>query len=486
MNKSIEKLEPSIVWKHFSEICAIPHPSKHEAALRDYICAFAKKHNIECHTDEVGNVLLRKPATKGYENRMGLIMQSHIDMVPQKNSDKVFDFTKDPIEAYIDGEWVTANGTTLGADNGMGAAAALAVMESVNENHGLIEAFFTIDEEAGMTGAFGLKPGFLKGDILLNLDSEDEGELYVGCAGGSDIIAEMPFSCEAVPAGMTAVQIDVKGLKGGHSGMEAILQRANSNKILARIIYNLTKTFGARLNAINGGNMRNAIPREGNAVVVVPADKQKAAIDSIVEMGKEIAQEYIAVDENICVTAAAGPAVSCVMDMPSQNRIINAIYAVENGVVRMSDAMPGLVESSSNIGIVTTEEKAVKAIFLVRSSGRTQKRDLINRIVATFELAGAKVSVVDGYEGWQPNMNSPILKSMQQLYKDIWGVTPEIKAVHAGLECGIIGGTYPKMDMISFGPTIRFPHSPDEKVHIASVDKFYTLLLATIKNAPVK
>lgn len=285
---------------------------------------------------------------------------------------------------------------------------------------------------------------------------------------------------------MVALYIDVKGLKGGHSGMEAILQRANSNKILARIVRNLTIDFSARLSSINGGNMRNAIPREGHAVVLVPVSKEKEAIARVVELGKDIAKEYIAVDPDINVTAKVCPTPDCVMDLRSAKQIINAIYCVENGVVRMSDAMPGLVETSSNIGIVTTENGFVKIVFLVRSSGRTQKRDIIDRVVATFELADAKIKVVDGYEGWQPNMQSPILKAMQQIYKDIWGVIPEIKAVHAGLECGIIGGTYPKMDMISFGPTIRFPHSPDEKVNIASVDKFYTLLLATIKNAPIK
>lgn len=487
MNKTIENLKPEIVWGHFKEICNRPHPSKHEEAVVEYLKKFAESKGIEYIEDEVGNIIMRKPATAGYEDRMGIIMQSHVDMVPQKNSDKDFDFEKDSIEAYIDGDWVTANGTTLGADNGMGVAAALAVLESVNENHGLIEALFTIDEEAGMTGAFGLKETTLKGDILLNLDSEDEGELYVGCAGGADIVVNIPFQCETTPTNMTGVLIDVKGLKGGHSGMEAILQRANSNKVLSRIIRHVTNEFGVRLASIEGGNMRNAIPREGGALLAVSNDMLTKVIARIEELGKNIAAEYAEVEGGICVVAKDVKTPECVMDIVSANNIINSIYCVVNGVVRMSDAMENLVETSSNLGIVKTTEKDVEIVFLVRSSGRTQKQDIIQTVCATFELIpNAVVRVEDGYEGWQPNMKSPILKSMQEIYHNIFGKTPLIRAVHAGLECGIIGATYPKLDMISFGPTIRFPHSPDEKVKIDTVDKFYTLLLETVKNAPKK
>ncbi len=487
MNKSIENLKPEVVWGIFKEICNIPHPSHHEEAIIEYLKEFAKKHNIECIQDDANNILMRKPATKGYENRMGLIMQAHIDMVPQKNSDKDFDFLKDSIQAYIDGDWVTADGTTLGSDNGMGAAAALAVMESVNENHGLIEALFTRCEEAGMEGAFGLKAGLLQGDILLNLDSEDEGELYVGCAGGSDVNVNIPFSTEATEAGMVGIEIDVKGLKGGHSGMEAILQRANANKVIARVLRYVIREFDARLVSFDAGNMRNAIPREGNAIIAVAADKKAATMARIEEIGAFIAKEYEAVDGGICVKANEIATPAKVMDKVSANNIVNSAYAVVNGVLRRSDAMENLVETSSNLGIVKTNSDNVELTFLVRSSGKTQKQDIIEMTCSVFELIpNAKVQVDAGYEGWQPNMKSPILKKMQEIYKDLFGKTPEIRAVHAGLECGIIGATYTNLDMISFGPTIRFPHSPDEKVNIETVDKFYKLLLETIKNAPVK
>ncbi len=487
MNTNIQNLKPEIVWGHFNEICKRPHPSKHEGAVVEYLKEFAVKHSIECIEDEVGNIIMRKPACAGFENRKGLIMQCHVDMVPQKNSDKTFDFLTDPIEAFIDGDWVTANGTTLGADNGMGAAAILAVFESVKENHGLIEALFTIDEEAGMTGAFALKPDVLKGDILLNLDSEDEGELYVGCAGGSDVIVNIPFSCEPTPANWAGVTIDVKGLKGGHSGMEIILQRANSTKVLARIIRNLIAEFDVKLSKFDAGNMRNAIPREGVAIIAACPECKDAVIARIEELGSQIAREFAAVEPDFAVSASVCDTPTCVMDIKSMKSIVNSVYAVENGVVRMSEAMPNLVETSSNLGIVATKEGRVEIVFLVRSSGKTQKRDIIDRVVATFELIDtAEIQVKDGYEGWQPNMASPILKSMQDIYHSLYGKVPEIRAIHAGLECGIIGATYPNLDMISFGPTIRFPHSPDEKVKIDTVEKFYALLLETIKNAPLK
>ena len=487
MNTAIENLKPEIVWGHFKELCNRPHPSKHEGAVVEYLKDFAKKHNIECVEDEVGNILFRKNATAGYENRKGLIMQAHVDMVPQKNSDKEFDFLTDPIEAFVDGDWVTANGTTLGADNGMGAAAMLAVFEEVTENHGLIEGLFTIDEEAGMTGAFGLKPGFLKGDILLNLDSEDEGELYVGCAGGSDIVVNIPFETEPTPSGMVGLMIDAKGLKGGHSGMETILQRANANKVIARIVRYVTNEFGARLVSFDAGDMRNAIPREGNAVIAVAADKKDQVIARISEICSDIVNEFIEVDPGIVVVGKDIATPANVMKVDCAKNIVNSIYCVVNGVVRLSDAMDNLVETSSNIGIVKTNEKDVEVIFLARSSGKSQKRDIIEMIVSTFELIPyANIKVVDGYEGWQPNMKSAILKSMKEVYNGLYNKTPEVRAIHAGLECGIIGATYPNLDMISFGPTIRFPHSPDEKVKIDTVDKFYTLLLEVVKNAPVK
>ena len=472
---------------HFYAITQIPHPSHHEEKLREYVLDFARKHRIEYQEDSAGNVVLRKPATPGMENRKGIILQAHLDMVPQKNNDKKFNFETDPIQPLVDGQWVTADGTTLGADNGIGLAAMLSVFEDNTLEHGLLEALFTVTEETGMVGAFGLDPHILKGDILLNLDSEDEGELYVGCAGGLDANISVDYKEENVPDNHETYEIEVKGLRGGHSGMEIILQRGNSNKILVCFLKAAIEKFGLRVAAIDSGGLRNAIPREGKAIVVVPA-KHAAAFEKSVDTCEAIYKKEIeAVDPGLSLTAKAlknRPAKVLAAD--SQQKLLDAVYGCPNGVIRMSDSMKGLVETSTNLARVVTENSKAQITCLLRSSVDSAKEDLAAAMRAVFELAGADVRFEGGYSGWKPNMNSPILHSMRETYKNLYGRTPEVKAIHAGLECGIIGGKYPNLDMISFGPTIRYPHSPDEKVEIASVEKFWHFLTETLKNAPLK
>lgn len=486
MNREIYKLEPQRVWKHFYSLTQIPRPSKKEKSVIDFVVNFGKSLGLETIVDEVGNVIIRKPATPGMENRKGVILQGHLDMVPQKNSDKVHDFEKDPIEAYVDGEWVTANGTTLGADNGIGVAAAMAVLEATDLQHGPIEALFTVDEETGMTGAFGLKPGLLKGDILINLDSEDEGELYVGCAGGLDANIEFAAKIEQVPAGYAGYRLALTGLKGGHSGMDIILGRGNSIKLLFRFLYNAEKEFGLRIASFDGGSLRNAIPREAFATVVVPVNKA-AEFENFVRKFESIYKDEFALTEpTLSFSCEKTQQPASVIDTDTQARVIRAFFGCPNGVIRMSDAVPGLVETSNNLARVFTEGNKVKGQCLMRSSVESSKDALAQKMAAIFELAGAEVSFTGGYPGWKPNPNSPILKVMQDVYHKMYGKTPEVKAIHAGLECGLLGGVYPNWDMISFGPTIRFPHSPDEKVNVATVQKFWDFLVETLKNIPEK
>lgn len=446
---------------------------------------FGISNGLETLRDDVGNIIIRKPATPGMENRKGIILQTHLDMVPQKNSDKNHDFEKDPIEAYIDGEWVTANGTTLGADNGMGVAATMAVLASKEIKHGPVEALFTCDEETGMTGAFGLKPGLLNGEILLNLDSEDEGELYVGCAGGTNANASFSFVNEPVPAGMTGFKLSITGLKGGHSGLEIILQRGNSNKLMNRYLSHAAQKHGLRLSWIDGGSLRNAIPRESFAIVAVPAENKESFLNCQAKYANIFQKELASVEPDLKFTAEAVDTPGTVIDLKTQSSLFRALYACPNGVIRMSDDMKGLVETSTNLASVKMKGNDILVQCLLRSSVDTSQEDLGIMIENVFLLAGANV-VLDGrYPGWKPNMNSPILNTMQDVYQNLYGRIPEIKAIHAGLECGLLGGVYPKWDMISFGPTIRYPHSPDEKVHIQSVMKFWNYLVSTLENAPV-
>ncbi len=481
----IKNLEPKALWNYFDMICSIPHPSKKEEKIVEAVIEFAKTNNLEYVKDEVGNIIIRKPATKGYENRKGIILQAHLDMVPQKNSDTVHDFEKDPILPYIDGEWVRAKGTTLGADNGIGVAAALAVLADKDMVHGPVEALLTIDEETGMTGAFGLKPGYLKGDILMNLDSETEGELYVGCAGGIDATINFDFKKESVPVEMSGFALNITGLKGGHSGMDIILGRGNANKILFRIFKALEK-LGIRISSINGGSLRNAIPREAFSTITIPTSEVAKAKEILENITKEVKNELSLVEPSLVIEMNPTSLPSDVMDKDTQGRLIRSVYACPNGVMRMSDSMEGLTETSTNMAIVKTENNNVKISCLLRSSVDSAKMDLAEMMASVFELAGADCKFSGGYPGWKPNMESPILKTMQETYNNMFGRVPKIMAIHAGLECGLLGGVYPNWDMISFGPTIMNPHSPDERVNAPSVKLFWDYLVETLKNAPIK
>ena len=486
MSKEITNLYPEPLWKYFYGLTQIPRPSKHEAEVIQYMKEFGEKLSLETIVDEVGNVIIKKPATPGMENRQVIVLQGHLDMVPQANSDSNHDFEKDSISAYVDGEWVTADGTTLGADNGMGVAAAMAVIEATDIPHGPIEGLFTIDEETGMTGAFGLKPGVLDGDILVNMDSEDEGELYVGCAGGTNANITFDFNAEKPAEGTTAVKLLVKGLKGGHSGLDIPLERGNSNKILFRFIYGSLNDFDLKIGPIEGGSLRNAIPRESFAILVLPADQVDAFKKAYADFTLVVQKELSSADPGLETGFEAADMPAVVMDDDTAMRLCRAVYACPNGVIRMSTDMKGLVETSTNLAIVKTDGEQVKIQCLLRSSVDSAKEDLKNMFSSVFVLAGADIMFDGEYQGWKPNMDSTILKSSQEVYNKLYGKIPEIKAIHAGLECGILGGAYPNWDMISFGPTIRFPHSPDEKVNIETVGKFWDFLVAILADAPIK
>ncbi|OIP01397.1 MAG: cytosol nonspecific dipeptidase [Bacteroidetes bacterium CG2_30_33_31] len=486
MNKEIYNLEPKEVWKNFYSLTQIPRPSKHEDKIQDFMVKFGKDLGLETIKDEVGNVIIRKPATKGMEDRKGVILQGHLDMVPQKNSDKVHDFVKDPIEAYIDGEWVTANGTTLGSDNGIGVSATMAVLASKTIAHGPLEALFTCDEETGMTGAFGLKPGILKGDVLINMDSEDEGELYIGCAGGIDLSASFDYKEEKTDSKSTSYKLIVKGLKGGHSGVDINLYRGNSNKLLFRFLKKASLDLGLRISSLIGGSLRNAVPRESFATVVIPKENENAMIAMVKQFEQDFKKELSVKEPDLQFYCEKTEMPGIVMDFDTQMRVINAVYATPNGVMRMSDDIKGMVETSTNLAIIQIRNKKVSISALLRSSVESAKDDLGEMMCSVYELAGAKYQLEGGYPGWKPNPNSEILTEMQSIYKNLYGNIPEIKAIHAGLECGLLGSVYTNLDMISFGPTIRFPHSPDEKVNIATVVKFWNFLLATLKNFPKK
>ena len=483
---TIADLSPQVVWKNFYALTQIPRPSKFELEAAKYICDFGKNLGLESFQDEVGNVIIRKPATPGMEDRMGIILQAHIDMVPQKNNDVEHDFKKDPIKPRIVGDMVYATGTTLGADNGLGCAVAMAVLEDKEMVHGPIEVLITIGEETGMTGARALKPGVIKGDILINLDSETEGELYVGCAGGLDCSAVFNYTTEAVPAGYVGQALNVKGLVGGHSGMDIILCRANANKVLVRALLPLLRDLDARLINIEGGNMRNAIPREGVAYIAVPEAKLAEAKALVAKVEAEVKVEYAATDKDAKVFLEDAPISGEAICQQVALNLCKALYACPSGVERMSDAMPGLVETSNNMAIVKSENGTISVHSLMRSSVDTAKDDLAEKMRAVFELAGAEVSFRGGYSGWAPNMASPILKEMKSVYEKLYGKQPAVMAIHAGLECGILGGTYPNWDMVSCGPTIFSPHSPDERVEIASVGKWWDFVVEVLKNAPKK
>jgi len=483
---NIKNLPPVALWKNFLGLCSVPHPSTKEEKIREYVVNFGRNLGLETIVDEVGNVIIRKPATKGKENLKGIILQGHLDMVPQKNAETVHDFEKDPISLRIDGEWVKAQGTTLGADNGIGVAAAMTILESKDLEHGPIECLFTIDEETGMTGAFGLKSGILKGDILLNLDSEDEGELYIGCAGGINTSAKFTYTEDKVNANSVAYNIIVKGLKGGHSGLDINLGRGNSNKIMIRLLWLAKRKMKLRLSSIEGGNLRNAIPRETFVTVVLPATEEQKFNEFIKECSNNILTQFHAADPDLKIIAEKTHLPSTLIDEKTENNFINAVYGCPNGVIAMSSDIPGLVETSSNLAIVKSENGNIEIMCLLRSSVEQAKSDLANQIECVFLNAGAIVEHSGDYPGWKPNVYSEILTLAKLIYHKLYKKDPAVKAIHAGLECGLLGMVYPNWDMISFGPTIRSPHSPDERVNIPSVEKFWNFLLNILKSVPVK
>lgn len=483
---TILNLAPQNVWKHFYSLTQIPRPSGHVEQVTQYLVDFGKGLGLEAFTDEIGNVIIRKPATPGMENRKGIVLQAHMDMVPQKSVDSDHNFLTDPIEPWIDGDWVKANHTTLGGDDGLGVAACMAVLEATDMPHGPIEVLITKDEETGMVGAFGLKPGTLQGEILLNLDSEDEGELYIGCAGGIDVTAELEYKEEAPAEGFVARTLQLKGLYGGHSGLEINEGRGNANKLLARVVHDLLIEFDSQLASFQGGNMRNAIPRDAQATLLFNPEDMEGLDEYIAEYEAQLQAEFAPIETNISLKITEAEVPAAVVPAEIQDNLINALMACHDGVLRMIPSVPDTVETSSNLAIVTIAEGKAEVKILARSSCDTMKDFLADSLSACFGMAGMKVELSGAYSGWQPNVDSPILHAMVESYEKQFGVKPAVKVIHAGLECGIIGAVCPGMDMISFGPTLRSPHTPDEKANIPSVMKFYEFLVATLANAPVK
>lgn len=484
--KTIHTLSPQNVWKHFYSLTRIPRPSGHVEEVREFLVDFGKNIGLESFVDSIGNVIIRKPATPGMENRKGIILQGHMDMVPQKNNDKVHDFTKDPIETVVDGEWLKANGTTLGADNGLGVAAAMAVLEDKTLKHGPLEVLITTDEETGMVGAFGLQADTLQGEILLNLDSEDEGELYIGCAGGVDITATMQYKEEEVDQEDVAVRIDLGGLRGGHSGMEINQGRANANKLMVRVVREAILSFEGRLSSWDGGNMRNAIPREAHTVLTFPKENIDDFMGFIEVCEETFKEEFGLIEPQLKLSASTIDKPQFIVPEEIQDNLVSSIYAAHDGVLRMIPSVPDTVETSSNLAIVKIGKGEVSVQILARSSSDSMKEFLATNLLSCFSMAGMKVELSGSYSGWQPNVESPILNAMMDVYKEEFGVKPEIKVIHAGLECGIIGAVMPHLDMISFGPTLRSPHSPDERAHIPTVEKFYKFLVAALEKSPIK
>jgi len=486
MGNTVTSLKPTRVWHYFNEILSIPRPSKKEGKIAAYVMEFGKKFNLETLTDKAGNVLIRKPATKGYEKTPGVILQGHLDMVCEKNSDKVFDFDKDPIEAYVDGDWLKARGTTLGADDGIGLAAMLAVLESPDLIHGPLECLFTVDEETGLTGAFGLKAGFLQGKVLLNLDSEDDGEFFIGCAGGMDTVIELPFENEGTPNGMVAYKVSVSGLQGGHSGDDIHKGRGNANKILNRLLWNSSNKYQMRLSTFEGGNLRNAIPREASAIVAIPEADSKKFSKYVQSFESVVKNELRASDAGVSVTAEKVPSPAHVMDIPSQIKLLNSLYACPHGVIAMSQEIPGFVETSTNLASVKMGKGVFKIATSQRSSVESSKYDLAAMVASVFSIVGGKIEHSDGYPGWTPNPGSRLVELAVETYESLYKGKPVVRAIHAGLECGLIGDKYPGMDMISYGPTLRGVHSPDEKIEIATVQKFWDLTLELLRKIAKK
>lgn len=484
MNEEVKNLKPARLWHYFGDILEIPRPSKKEEKIAAYLMEFGKKHGLESMRDDIGNVIIRKAATPGKENIKSVVMQSHIDMVCEKNSDKEFDFDNDPIEAYVEDGWVTANGTTLGADCGIGVALSLAVLESKDIEHGPIECLFTVDEETGLTGAFGLDPDILKSKILLNLDSEDDGLIFIGCAGGKDTVAEMPYTKIEVPAGHMAYKVSVTGLKGGHSGDDIEKGLGNANKILNRALWNADKDLGLLVSDFNAGNLRNAIAREGFAVVLIPENNAETFETYIRGFDKTLKAEFHVTDPGVSVACQKTEMPAYILDRQTQGHLLKGIYACPHGVIAMSQDIDNFVETSTNLASVKFKEDVIEFTTSQRSSVESAKDDICAMVASALQLAGCSTRHTDGYPGWAPDPNSEIVDITAKVYEDLFKEKPEVLAVHAGLECGLIGDKYPEMDMVSYGPTIRGAHSPDEKIEIKAVERFWEMTLEILRRVP--
>lgn len=485
MSSEIRDLEPKVLWNKFADLNAVPRPSKKEERVIKFMKDFGNGLGLETIEDEVGNVIIRKPASTGMEDRKPIVMQSHLDMVHQKNNDTVFDFDTQGIDMFVEGDWVKAKGTTLGADNGLGVATIMAILESDTIVHPPLEALFTIDEETGMTGAQGLKGGLLNGVILLNLDTEEDDEIGVGCAGGVDVTATRSYTEENVPMDSLAYQIDVKGLQGGHSGMQIHEGLGNANKLMNRLLFGSYEKFGLRVAEIDGGSLRNAIPRESRAVVTVENSKKEAFEKEFHEAAKEIKHEFKSLEPDMVISFNETKLPSSVLPVDVQTSLLKALYTAHNGVYRMSPDIADLVETSNNIARVLVKDGSIRIGCLTRSSVESTKWDLARALQSAFELMDCKVEFSGDYPGWAPNMDSDILKVMVPIYERLNnGEKPNVAACHAGLECGILGQNYPRMDMISFGPNIKGAHSPDERAQISSAQKYWTFVLEILKNIP--
>jgi dipeptidase D len=477
MTDDLKKLSPTALWGYFAELTQIPRPSGFMKPIQEHMLRFGKSIGLKTIQDEAGNILISKPASPGMEGRPGIVLQSHLDMVPQKNSNIAHDFEKDPICPRIEGGWVKATDTTLGSDNGIGVAAIMTVLASRELKHGPIEGLFTVDEETGMYGAFGLKPGSFDGKILINLDSEHEGNLFVGCAGGVNLNAEFDYEHNAtVPEGDIAVKLDLKGLKGGHSGVDILLGRANANKLLFRFLKEAVAEYEVRLASFSGGTLRNAVPREAFAVVTLPAEGLEDLEEAVADYEELLNEEFQGIENPLSFTIEQIELPASLIPEEVQDDVINAIVAAHDGVLRMIPEMPDVVETSSNLAICESAEGHIVCKFLVRSSAESMKRSLVSSLQSCFALAGAKVTEDGDYPGWKPNLNSPIMDIMARIYENDRGEKPHVNVIHAGLECGIIQDAVGTLDMISFGPNIAFPHSPDEGVEIASVERFWDYL----------
>jgi len=486
MNEPIRNLEPKNLWNKFADLNAVPRPSKKEERVIAFMKKFGDDLGLETLVDKVGNVIIKKPASAGMENRKAVVLQSHLDMVHQKNNDTNFDFDTQGIEMLVDGDWVRAKGTTLGADNGLGVATIMAILESKTIAHPALEALFTIDEETGMTGAKGLEGGLLEGEILLNLDTEEDDEIGVGCAGGVDVTASRKYNQEVCSKSMIPFCITINGLQGGHSGMDIHKGFGNANKLMNRILFEASQDFGLRISSIDGGSLRNAIPRESNAIVVVEKPQVEVFLFEINKLIDDIKKEYQSLDPQLQIGIKETAAPATILDMDSQDLLLRALYAAHNGVYRMSPAIANLVETSNNIAKVLVKDGTIHIGCLTRSSVESSKMDLVNALRSSFELMGCDVDVTGDYPGWAPNMDSPILKLLDKIYERMHGQKAHVAACHAGLECGILGHNYPNMDMISFGPTIKGAHSPDERASISSLQKYWEFVLEILKNIPKK